>query len=46
LRIATHARVFPKPLTARRAFDSLAPLLDNELVTGLRATARPERGQP
>jgi len=40
LRIATHARVFPKPLTARQAFDFLTPLLDSELVTVLRPTAR------
>lgn len=40
LRIATHARVFPKPLSARQALDFLAPVLESELVTLLRPTAR------
>lgn len=38
LRVATHAKVFPKPLSARQALQFLAPLLDSDLVTILRPT--------
>lgn len=40
LRIATHSRVFPRPLTAKQGLEFLMPLLESELVTVLRPTDR------
>ncbi|MBI2898193.1 MAG: PIN domain-containing protein [Deltaproteobacteria bacterium] len=40
LRVATHRRVFPRPLRASAAFDFLSVLLDSDLVTVLVPTER------
>jgi hypothetical protein len=40
LRVSTHPRVFPKPLTAAQALRFLSALLDREEVTLLTASAR------
>jgi hypothetical protein len=42
LRIATHARIFRRPLAADQALGFLSPLLASELVTVLGPTARHE----
>jgi toxin-antitoxin system PIN domain toxin len=42
LRIATHPRVFRRPLSARQALEFLEPILDAEEVTVLQPTDRHE----